>query len=142
MISIKQYRSVTRFLSFVGCVGMSSILIGCAAPKVPWRVVECAGEQNAHVRIASQISEPDLTTQCASEWKSGFLRVSVRFDGAFYDQLVVENTWFDKDNKVIPQQNDVERTFSLGADATQTESWRSPVPQGYRVRLDVSCVRC
>ncbi len=142
MKTTRKWQVISELLPVVCWVGLTAILVGCAAPKVPWRVVECVGEASAQVRIASQIREPDLTAQCASEWKSGILQVSVRFDGAFHDQIVVESTWFDKDSKVIPQQNDFERVFSLGADATRTESWRSPVPQGYRVRLDVSCVRC
>ena len=124
MKTIRQWQTICGILPVVCWVGLTAILVGCAAPKVPWRVVECVGEPSAQVRIASQIREPDLTAQCVSEWKSGFLQVSVRFDGAFHDQIVVESTWFDKDHKVIPQQNNFERVFSLGADATRTESWR------------------
>jgi hypothetical protein len=131
---------------------ISVLLVACAPPKVaepvvappkvPWRVVACAGESNAQVRIASRIPAPDLTAHCASEWKSGFLRVSVRFDGAFDEQLLVRATWFDGGDKIIPLDNTFDRQFSLGSAATRTESWRSPIPKGQRVRLDVSCVRC
>ena len=138
---LEKESSIGGWFAFLLMVGIVT-LAGCVQPKVPWRVVVCEGEKNAQVRIASRIREPDLTAHCASEWKSGFLRVSVRFDGAFDEQLLVRATWFDGGDKIIPLDNTFDRQFSLGSAATRTESWRSPIPKGQRVRLDVSCVRC
>jgi hypothetical protein len=130
-------------------VGVLLIVTSCAAPQVqapilkkPWRVAACTGNVSAEVRIASTIPTPDLTAECVSEWEAGYVKVSVRFEGAFNEELTVHATWFDATNKVIVVENVFDRQFMLGSAATRSESWEAPTPKAQRVRLDVSCTRC
>jgi len=131
--------------------GLVLVFVGCAQPKAPappsepkkpWRVTACQGNAAAEVRIASRIPLPDLSVNCTSAWVSGYERVTVRFDGAFNDALVVTATWYDAQNKVINVENAFDREFALGSSATRTEVWEAPTPRAQRVRLDVSCKRC
>jgi len=131
--------------------GLALVFVGCAQPKAPappsepkkpWRVTACQGNAAAEVRIASRIPLPDLSVNCTSAWVSGYERVTVRFDGAFNDALVVTATWYDAQNKVINVENAFDREFALGSSATRTEVWEAPTPRAQRVRLDVSCKRC
>ena len=131
--------------------GLVLICVGCAQPKAPvppsepkkpWRVTACQGNAGAEVRIASNIPVPDLSANCTSAWVSGYEKVTVRFDGAFNDALVVTATWYDAQNKVINVENAFDREFTLGSSATRTEVWEAPTPKAQRVRLDVSCSRC
>jgi len=134
-------------LGAVFCLAM--VVAGCATPqaapeppKSPWRVSHCGANNSVEVRIASRIPTPDLKARCESEWRDAFLRVSVRFDGAFGDELLAVTTWYDGNGKVIPLENTFDRKFNLGYVATRTEVWRSPVIAGRGVRIDVSCVSC
>ncbi len=138
------------FLWVLG-VGVLLIVTSCAAPQVqapapvlkkPWRAAACTGNVSAEVRIASTIPIPDLTAECVSEWEAGYVNVSVRFDGAFNEELTVHATWFDAANKVIVVENVFDRQFTLGSAATRSETWEAPTPKAQRVRLDVSCTRC
>lgn len=125
------------------------VVAGCAtpqaapeAPKAPWRASHCGANNSVEVRIASRIPTPELQARCESEWRDAFLRVSVRFDGAFGDELLAVTTWYDGNGKVIPLENTFDRKFNLGSAATRTQIWRSPVVGGRGVRIDVSCVSC
>ncbi|MBU06254.1 MAG: hypothetical protein CL877_09945 [Dehalococcoidales bacterium] len=138
------------FLWVLG-VGVLLIVTSCAAPQVqapapvlkkPWRVMACHGDASAEVRIASKIPISDLNANCASDWEAGYVKVTVRFDGAFNEQLTVQATWFDAANKVIVVENVFDRQFTLGSAATRSETWEAPTPKAQRVRLDVSCTRC
>jgi len=137
----------------VSIVGLCGLLLACgstpgpkptpaSAPTKPWRVTACTGVAIAEVRIASNIPVPDLSANCTSAWVSGYEKVTVRFDGAFNDALVVTATWYDAQNKVINVENAFDREFTLGSSATRTEVWEAPTPKAQRVRLDVSCSRC
>ncbi len=136
----------------VCCAGLVVLSVACAPavaptpivvpPKVPWRVIACEGDAYAQVRIASNIPVTDLTADCTGAWSAGFVQVSVRFDGAFNEELNVRATWSNTSGEVIPIENVFDRQFSLGSAATRTETWNAPTPKARSLRLDVSCARC
>jgi len=152
MIKVGKRIPVPGLVLCVLGVGALLILTSCAAPPVqepappelkkPWRAAACTGNVSAEVRIASTIPIPDLTVECVSEWEAGYVNVSVRFDGAFNEELTVRATWFDAANKAIVVENVFDRQFTLGSAATRSESWEAPTPKAQRVRLDVSCKQC
>jgi hypothetical protein len=152
MIKVGKRIPVPGLVLCVLGVGALLILTSCAAPPVqapappelkkPWRAAACTGNVSAEVRIASTIPIPDLTAECVSEWEAGYVNVSVRFDGAFNEELTVRATWFDAANKAIVVENVFDRQFTLGSAATRSESWEAPTPKAQRVRLDVSCKQC
>lgn len=136
-------------------IGVCGLLVACGsapaekpspdpapAPTKPWRVTACTGVATAEVRIASRIPETELIASCSGEWVSGYERVTVRFDGAYNDTIVVTTTWYDAQNKMINVENTFDREFTLGSSASHTEMWDAPTPKAQRVRLDVSCTRC
>ena len=139
----------------VSIIGVCGLLLACGstpppkptpapapAPTKPWRVTACTGVATAEVRIASRIPETELILSCSGEWVSGYERVTVRFDGAYNDTIVVTATWYDAQNKMINVENTFDREFNLGSSATHTEIWDAPTPRAQRVRLGVSCTRC
>lgn len=124
-----------------GPVTQNHMQTAVTAPARPYREVREIGPVT--VVISSLFPDGGITVRdVQSHWEAGYQRVSMTVEGAFSGVINARAHWRDKNGKLIERDLTFIERFSLDPFGRKTVSWRSPVPQGRSVEIDLSCDNC
>jgi len=122
-------------------VTQSHMQTAVIVPVGPYRDVHKTGPVT--IVISSRFPDGGITVRdVQSHWEAGYQRVSMTIEGSFDGVVNARTQWRDKNGKLIERDLTFIERFSLDPFGRKAVSWRSPLPQGRSVEIDLSCDNC